>query len=143
MIALLDVNLLVALAWPGHVSFATVHRWFARHGDAGWATCPITQAGFVRVLSNPAFSSRAVSPGEALAALAKSVTHPAHRFWADSISLQQALEPLAGNLVGHRQVTDAYLFGLALRNKGKLVTLDRAILSLALEPSLREHLEVL
>ena len=58
MIALLDVNLLVALAWPGHVSFATVHRWFARHGDAGWATCPITQAGFVRVL----FESRVFIP---------------------------------------------------------------------------------
>src|SRR5690348_6329601 len=67
MVGPLDVNVLVALSWPEHEAFARSHRWFARHAAAGWATCPITQAGFVRVVSNPAFSMLTITPREALA----------------------------------------------------------------------------
>src|ERR1700756_5032429 len=67
MVGLLDVNVLVALSWPEHEAFARSHRWFPRHAAAGWATCPITQARFVRVVSNPAFSILTITPREALA----------------------------------------------------------------------------
>ena len=119
MVGLLDVNVLVALSWPEHEAFARSHRWFARHAAAGWATCPITQAGFVRVVSNPAFSMLTITPREALANLAITMKHSGHHFWRDDISLVQATEPFAARMVGHQQITDAYLLGLAIHHKGE------------------------
>jgi uncharacterized protein len=143
MLALLDVNVLVALVWPGHQAFARVHRWFGRHATAGFATCPLTQAGFVRIVSNPAFSPRAVTPREAVAALATTVKHPGHQFWKDELPLEQAVRPFEQRLVGHQQVTDAYLLGLAVHHRGKLVTLDRATLALLPDSSFRSSIELL
>lgn len=128
---LLDVNLVVALSWPGHQFHETVQRWFAHHAPKGWATCPIVEAGFVRIVSNPAFSPRAVSPSEAVSALRGTVNHPAHQFWPDSIAFADAVRFLRGPLTGHRQITDAYLVGLAIHKKGKLATLDRGMLQIA------------
>jgi toxin-antitoxin system PIN domain toxin len=127
---LLDVNVLVALAWPGHEAHERVQAWFARNAHLGWATCPFTQSAFVRIVSNPAFSSRAVSPQDALGALNISIKHPTHRFWAADIALGDAVRRFQGRLVGHQQVTDAYLLGLALHKKGRLATLDRSIATL-------------
>ena len=124
---LLDANVLVALAWPEHSANERAGRWFARHSREGWATCPITQAALVRVLSNPAFSSRALTPSGALQVLRRNVELPDHQFWSDSISLAEALERTQIALTGHQQITDAYLVALAMHNKGKLATLDRAI----------------
>ena len=104
---LLDVNVLVALAWPTHVSHETVQRWFARNAGHGWATCPLTQSGFVRILSNPAFSSDALNPPEALGLMKANQQHPAHRFFPDDISFADAVKNFERRLVGHRQVTDA------------------------------------
>jgi len=130
MVFLLDVNVLVAMAWPSHIAHQPVERWLARHAQAGWASCPFTQAAFVRVLSNPAFSSDALTVQDAAAVLSENLNHPAHRFWADDISFNEAISAFSGQLVGHKQVTDAYLLGLTLHNKGKLATLDRGILDL-------------
>ena len=127
---LLDVNVLVALAWPGHVFHAQAESWFARSGAKAWATCPFTEAAFVRILSNPSFSPRAVSPQEAIRALGTSVRHPGHHFWPDAIGVAESLQKFQGRLVGHRQVTDAYLLALALRKGGKLATLDQSVLAL-------------
>jgi len=127
---LLDVNVLIAMAWPTHRGHAKVQEWLARHALEGWATCPLTQTAFVRVLSNPAFSPNALTPGDALALLQANLGHPAHRFWADEVSFAQALEPFAPRLTGHQQVTDAYLLGLAMHKKGKLATMDRAVRAL-------------
>jgi toxin-antitoxin system PIN domain toxin len=124
---LLDVNVLIALSWPEHMQHAMARRWFARHRAKGWATCPLAQAGFVRIVSNPAFSSRSVSVQQAIDGLVDSLRDDAHRFWPDSISLPDAIEILRKPISGHQQVTDAYLVALAIRNKGKLVTLDRGI----------------
>jgi uncharacterized protein len=143
MARLFDVNVLVALGWPGHEAHARVHRWFARHASAGWATCPVTQAGFVRIVSNPAFSPHAVTPREALAALGANVKHPWHQFWRDEIPLELVTRPFARHLVGHQQVTDAYLLGLTLHHKGSLVTLDRSVLALAPDIGLRSCIELL
>jgi uncharacterized protein len=84
----------------------------------------------VRVVSNPAFSPDAVSPEEAAHLLDASLKHSAHRFWEDAISYVDAVEESGGRLVGHRQVTDAYLLGLAMHYGGKLATLDEGIQAL-------------
>ena len=132
---LLDVNVLIAMAWPTHRAHEKAQEWLARHAREGWATCPLTQIGFVRILSNPAFSPNALTPAHALALLHANIGHPAHRFWADEISFIHALESLNPRLAGHQQVTDAYLLGLAIRKKGKLATMDRAVLALLPEKS--------
>jgi toxin-antitoxin system PIN domain toxin len=130
---LLDVNVLVALLWPAHASHALAQGWFANNSKRGWATCPFTQAGFVRIVSNPAFSSNAVAPSEAARILTGNLRHRFHQFWPDAIDYPRALGIIGRSLSGHRQVTDAYLLALALHKRGKLATLDRATLSLLRE----------
>ncbi len=87
---LLDVNVLIALAWPAHSEHAKAQQWFQRNWREGWATCPFTQAGFVRILSNPAFSPEAVTPQEAVKLLRANLEHPSHQFWPDDISVAEA-----------------------------------------------------
>lgn len=132
---LFDVNVLIAAAWPAHQAHQRVQQWLARHARDGWATCPFTETAFVRILSNPAFSPSALTPADALALLRANLAHPSHRFWEDDLPFEQAVAPFTGRFVGHRQVTDAYLLGIALHRKGTFVTLDRAILSLLSERS--------
>ncbi|MHB8502001.1 MAG: TA system VapC family ribonuclease toxin [Candidatus Acidiferrales bacterium] len=140
---LLDVNVLIAMAWPTHSAHKKVQDWLSRHAREGWATCPLTQTAFVRILSNPAFSPNALAPGDAVILLQANLSHPAHRFWADELSFIQALEVLTPRLAGHQQVTDAYLLGLAIHKKGKLATMDQAVLSLLPEKSrAREFVEL-
>jgi toxin-antitoxin system PIN domain toxin len=124
---LLDANVLIALAWPEHEFHAKVGRWFARHSRAGWATCPFTQAAFVRVLSNPAFSPDALTLENALRVLESNLLLPGHHFWADSISIPDGLRRGGARLSGHQQITDAYLVGLAIHYEGQLATLDKGI----------------
>jgi toxin-antitoxin system PIN domain toxin len=127
---LLDVNILVALAWPGHIFHEQAESWFARRGAKAWATCPFTETAFVRILANPSFSASAVRPQEAIRALSISVKHPGHRFWPAEIGAVDALHSFQDRLVGHQQVTDAYLLALAMKKGGKLATLDRSVLAL-------------
>jgi toxin-antitoxin system PIN domain toxin len=124
---LLDANVLVALAWPEHGAYERASRWFARHARLGWATSPMTQAGLVRVLSNPAFSERALTVAGALQVLRRNVAVREHQFWTDAISVPEAMERMPTALSGHQQITDAYLVALAMHNKGKLATFDRGI----------------
>jgi uncharacterized protein len=127
---LLDVNVLIALLWPGHEAHTRAQRWFARNAEEGWATCAMTQAGFVRIVSNPAFSQRVVSPRDALEVLGGSLQHPAHHFWTEDIGATEALAPFGRRLLGHQQITDAYLLGLAIHKKGRLATLDASLAAL-------------
>jgi uncharacterized protein len=127
---LLDVNVLVALLWPEHDFHELVQGWFGKHASNGWATCPITQAGFVRIVSNPSFSIQAVSPSDALRVLDLTLQHPAHQFWPDDMLLSDALTIFGKRLIGHQQVTDAYLLSLAIHKKGRLATVDRSIVEL-------------
>lgn len=128
---LLDVNVLIGLAWPEHKQHSLVRGWFGKNRAKGWATCPLVQAGFVRILSNPAFSSHSVAIPEAVEALRVGVEDDAHQFWPDSISFPDAVGLLRGRISGHQQVTDAYLVALAIRHRGKLATLDRGMAQLA------------
>jgi len=127
---LFDVNLLIALMWPAHEDHDRAQQWFANNAHHGWATCPFTQAAFVRIVDYPAFSPDAVSPVEAAGLLASNLKHQNHQFWADEITLTQAIEPFSIRLTGHQQVTDAYLLGLAIHKKGKLATMDRSVAAL-------------
>jgi len=129
-IFLLDVNVLVALTWPTHVHHFAARRWFDRGGGAAWATCPITQLGFLRVSSNPAAIRDAVRPPEAVAVLEQLTKLPGHQFWPDDIPAIGAGPFQSLSLVGHRQVTDAYLLALARQQGGRLATLDRGVPSL-------------
>ena len=135
---LLDTNLLIALLWPSHERHDLAVKWFARHRAKGWATCPITQAGFVRIVSNPAFSRDAVQPREAIQILSANTAAKDHDFWPDEIPLQDAVAFTGLRLMGHQQLTDAYLLGLALRRGGVLATLDQRIAALT-EPKSAER----
>ena len=130
--ALLDVNVLIALLWPAHEHFEAAHDWFAsRAGGARWATCPLTELAFVRIVSNPSFSPDALAPADALGLLQRNLAHPAHEFWPDDVSLPDAVGPLAPRLKGHRQLSDAYLIGLALEHRGTLASFDGGLRALA------------
>lgn len=126
-VVLLDVSLLLALLMDAHESHALAHKWFREVGALGWATCPITQAGFVRIASNEALSPGPCGLGEAAAALEASLQHPHHHFWPDDLMFLDAIAPFRDRVVGPRQVTDAYLLGLALHHRGRLATLDRRL----------------
>ena len=125
--ALLDINLL----WPTHEHHDAAHRWFGGRADALWATCSLTQLGFVRIVSNPAFSRDALSPIEALALLGENLAHPGHEFWTDSVQVPAGVKGLEARLQGYKQLTDAYLLSLAYRRKGLLTTFDRGPRTLA------------
>ena len=127
---LLDVNVLVSLWWPAHEFHDLVQEWFDAGSGQNWATCPFTQAAFVRIVSNPAFSRDAVSPQEAVAVLEANVGHAGHHFWPDAISFWESVQPMIRQISGHQQISDSYLLGLAIHRHGKLATLDRGILSL-------------
>jgi uncharacterized protein len=129
---LLDVNVLVARFWKPHTHHQIARAWMAQHEHEGWATCPITQAGFVRTVSNPGFSENAPRPAEAIHWLAETLrADPNHRFWADDLSVSAACSETASRLAGHKQLTDAYLLGLAKHNEARFLTLDRRTLVLA------------
>ena len=122
---LLDVNLLLALGDPMHVHHEATHSWFASTGRHSWATCPMTENGFVRVASHPSYPNR---PGDVLAVLAilgQLCKAEGHEFWPEDISILDIVEP--GAIFTHAQMTDVYLVGLAVHKKGKLATLDRRI----------------
>lgn len=126
--ALLDVNALVALAWDSHVHHAAMRAWFDEHRDRGWATCAVTESGFVRVSSNPKVLPSAIPVEAARGALATLRVVGRHRFLANDVSLTDADVP---PIPGHRQVTDAQLLTLARRHGVRLVTFDAGIATLA------------
>ncbi len=140
---LLDTNALIALLWPSHGSHEVVTRWFRRHRTRGWATCPLTEAGFVRIVSNPVFSRDAVTPREATELLAANTAADDHVFWPVELPLARAVAFAGQRLVGHQQVTDAYLLGMALRRGGVLATLDAGIDSLVESSADRKALEII
>jgi len=125
-VALLDVNALVALAWDSHVHHAAMRTWFKANGSAGWATCPITESGFVRVSSNPIVLPSAIGVAAARGVLATLRAHPNHRFLTDDVSISASDVP---TIAGYRQVTDAHLLTLARRRGVRLVTFDSSILA--------------
>jgi uncharacterized protein len=119
---LLDVNVLLAFHDRWHVNHQLVRPWFIREGQRSWATCPLTENGFVRIASQPAYPNP-TGGLQTLVALVRSFRGlSGHNFWADDISIVDALDPFA--LITHSHLTDVYLLALAVKNGGKLATLD-------------------
>jgi len=127
--ALLDVNVLIALAWPNHQHHLEVKKWFSGVGRKSWATCPLTQNGFIRISSNPKIIESAVSVPQAMDFLIRLTDHPDHCFWPDSLDFSRITSRPESLLQGHRQVTEAYLVCLAAESGGVLATLDKRILN--------------
>lgn len=131
MTDLLDVNLLVSLAWPNHVHHVQALAWFHRRRGQPWATTPFTEAGFVRVSSNTSAIPAAVSPTEALALLDRMREVAGHQFFADDIPLVVGAYLAPEQVATYRQVTDAHLLAVARRHGARLATIDRGVAALA------------
>jgi toxin-antitoxin system PIN domain toxin len=130
MRALLDVNLLIALLDAGHVHHSAATHWLGEHlsngAVAGWASCPLTQNGCLRILSNRAYAGH--QPLAAVAArLTEATTTTHHEFWPDDLSVLEPSRFAHDRWLASRQITDAYLLALAVRRGGVFVTLDRGI----------------
>lgn len=122
------MNALVALAWDSHVHHAAMRAWFGVNSNAGWATCPVTESGFVRVSSNPKALPSSIPVEAARRVLSALREANGHSFLANDVSACDADVP---RIAGHRQVTDAQLLALARRHGVRLVTFDAALLTLA------------
>jgi uncharacterized protein len=122
--SLFDVNFLVAMIDEDHVHHERAHQWWDANQADGWASCPLTQNGFVRVFS----TTRAkVSPPAALDLLRTAIEEESHVFWPDDISLADIRRFNSTRILGPKQLTDIYLLGLAVKNGGRLTTFDRSI----------------
>ncbi|MGH7868118.1 MAG: TA system VapC family ribonuclease toxin [Candidatus Dormibacteraceae bacterium] len=131
MIDLLDINILVSLAWLDHVHHRQALDWFKSRQGQPWATTPFTEAGFVRVSSNSSALSGAVTPTEAVSLLDRMREVPGHQFLSDDLPLVFGRYLYPKQVVTHRQVTDAHLLALARRHGARLATFDRGIATMA------------
>jgi uncharacterized protein len=122
---LLDVNMLLALSDPMHVHHEVAHRWFAVTGSAAWATCPLTENGFVRIAAHPRYPNRPGDVATALEMLRRFCSSANHFFWPAEVTFRESVVPAA--VFSHNHVTDVYLLGLAVHHGGKLATLDQHI----------------
>jgi toxin-antitoxin system PIN domain toxin len=124
-VALLDVNVLIPLLWPGHVHREMAKDWFIGNRHAGWATCSITEAGFARVSRSQSIPGASVQHHMRL--LEEACSAEDHEFWSLDTSLKDIHPEIRQRLVGHGQITDAILLDLAIRRGGRLVTFDQGM----------------
>ena len=142
MRALLDVNVLIALFDPDHVSHEPAMAWFARHAKGGWASCPLTQNGCVGIMASPSYPN--TRPVQMLVMrLAEACAEHIHEFWPDEPSLLDSTVFDATRIHGPRQITDVYLLGLAVRHDGRFVTFDGRIPLEAVRRATERNLVVL
>ncbi len=142
-VALLDVNVLVALFDPMHVNHEQAHRCFSQNKRRGFTSCPITINGCVRVLSNPVYPTVSAKSAEVAQRLGELCSTPHHQFWPDAISLTDEALFRWPMISGHQLITDVYLLALAIYNHGRLATFDRAIPLNAIHGSAPGHLAIL
>lgn len=142
MRALLDVNVLVALLDSDHVHHLAAHAWLEAHIESGWASCPLTQNGCIRIMSQPAYP--ASLPARAVASRPHDATATRwHAFWPDSISLVDESFVEWGGVLSPRHVTDVYLLRLAVHNAGRFVTFDRSVPLRAVAGANARHLAMI
>ncbi len=133
MTALLDVSVLIALAWPHHVHHDAARAWFSEGQRNGWATCTLTEAGFVRVSCNPSAMQHNITPLHAVSILEELMEEGDHTFWPMDWSIVDLPDSIGARLQGYRQVTDAVLLATAMQRGGQLATLDAGMESLLAE----------
>ena len=142
MRALLDVNVLIALLDADHTSHLGAMTWFEANAAAGWASCPITENGCVRIMSHPGYPSPL--PVQAVVErLAEACADRRHEFWPDDISLTDRRVADPTRIHGPRQVTDVYLLALAVRHSGRFVTFDAGVSRTAISGAEPGHLVVI
>ena len=142
MRALLDVNVLIALLDADHSLHVPATTWFSSHARYGWASCPITQNGCMRIMSHPGYPN-ALRVGAVRERLSEAGSSKFHEFWPDDISLLDARVADFSRINGPRQLTDVYLLALAVRNSGRFVTFDRSIPVDAVTGAVKNHLLIL
>lgn len=142
MRALLDVNVLIALLDGSHIHHALASDWLAGTLRNGWASCPVTQNGCIRILSQPGYPN-SVPAAQVAERLTEATQHSSHAFWPDSISLLHPGRMKWEQVLSSRHVTDAYLLALAVEQGGRLVTLDRGIPLGAVGGASSKHLVML
>lgn len=139
MRALLDVNVLVALLDAGHLHHTAATQWLSTHQRMGWASCPLTQNGCLRILSLPSYPNP--QPTARVAErLGLAAAGASHEFWPDSLSLLDAGRLRWDRVLTSRQVTDTYLLALAVAHEGRLVTFDQGISVDAVTGATRKNL---
>lgn len=126
MLALLDINVLIALLDENHTQNANASAWFEDNVESGWASCPLTQNGCIRIIAQPGYPN-AIGLTDALSRLQRAVSTPYHRFIPDDISLLDDAVVDPRHLLGHRQLTDVYLLALANVHDARLVILDKSV----------------
>lgn len=140
--ALLDVNVLIALLDADHTLHARAIAWFADEGAKGWASCPITQNGCVRIMSHPGYPN-ALPTRAVMERLSEAIGGDRHEFWPDDLSLLDPAVADVSRIHGPRQLTDLYLLALAVRHDSRLVTFDASIATDAINTAGKKHLLVL
>lgn len=128
---LLDTNVLIPLLWPKHTEQAKVRAWFTKNAAKSFATCSLTQAGFLRITSSPAITGERFALRDAHELLLDFLNWPGHTFWPTTVSYFEATAPFERRIHGPKRITDGYLLGIARHHGGKLATMDRAVKSLA------------
>ncbi len=142
MRALLDINVLIALFDPIHQHHDRTRAWLKKNIKSGWASCPITQNGFVRIITQPRYP-RPITVSEAVERLQEATHTPHHAFWPDAISITESRQFRHDRIHGPQQLTDLYLLALAIHQQGCFVTFDQSIPINALHGAPAEHLVVL
>ena len=139
MRALLDVNVLIALLDADHTLHSRATTWFGSHAQSGWASCPITQNGCIRIMSHPGYPNGL--PVRVVAErLMQASSSSLHEFWADDISLLDAGVVDSARIHGPRQLSDIYLLALAVGHKGCFVTFDTSVPLDAVKGARKNHL---
>lgn len=142
MRSLFDVNILLALFQPDHVHFEPAQQWWKANQQYGWASCPLTQNGFARILSQQTYP-KPLPTAEAVARLAEQIDGTDHVFWPDELSIVDRAVFDPSGILGPNQITDAYLLALAVKNGGRLATLDRGVSLRAVRGAEPRHLAVI
>jgi uncharacterized protein len=137
--ALLDVNVLIAVHDAQHIHHEVAADWLQEHGRWGWASCPLTQNGCVRVMSQPTYPNPAPLK-DVMAILMLSCNQRSHAFWPDDLSLLDDARFVHTRMHGHRQITDLYLLALAVKHGGRFVTFDGQVPLSAVKGAKAEHL---
>jgi hypothetical protein len=142
MRVLFDVNVLIALVDEQHIHHRAAHEWWAANQSSGWATCPLTENGLARIMSQSGYKNP-VTTTFAIDLLTEQALEGDYAFWPDDITLRDPSLFDANRILGPNQITDVYLLGLAVRNGGRLATLDRSVPLRAVRGAEPRHLAVI
>jgi toxin-antitoxin system PIN domain toxin len=142
MRALFDVNVLIAIVDEQHIHHHLAHEWWTANQSAGWATCPLTENGMARIVSQSSYKNP-VTTTFAIDLLAEQVGDSDHAFWPDDISLRDSALFDPGCILGPNQITDVYLLALAVKHGGRLATLDRSVPLRAVRGAEARHLAMI